>query len=343
MRASASGGMNIMLLGRWIAALLALLLCSPALQAQTVERIKIHGLALEGNLEANSADRDVIVILPDSYARAKQRRYPVVYFLHGFSATADMYMSLVKFDAVSKAMSARGHDMIIVLPDSFTKYGGSMYSTSPTVGDFERFIGQELVAQIDSRYRTLARRKSRGISGHSMGGYGTLRIAMKYPDTFSALYAMSSCCLSPRTITAERGKALETMTMEQVLKGDMGIRGNFAAAAVWSPAPDRPPFYLDLGTRDGVVQPQVLAQWAANAPLAMLPQYLPSLRRMTAIALDVGDKDFLIEDNKAIHAALLRFGIPHGWTIYEGDHGNRVAQRVETDMLPFFVKHLKMK
>ena len=82
------------------------------------------------------------------------------------------------------------------------------------------------------------------------------------------------------------------------------------------------------------------ARLAANAPLAMLPQYLPALRRMEAIAMDVGDKDFLLADNKALDAELTRYGIDHGWELYEGDHGNRIAARIRSHVLPFFGAHL---
>src|SRR5690606_9950042 len=79
---------------RWIAAAaLWTALLSPArAQDVQVEAIKVHGASLEGNLEGNSADRDVFVVLPPSYASGPQRRYQVVYFLHGFLATARNYM-----------------------------------------------------------------------------------------------------------------------------------------------------------------------------------------------------------------------------------------------------------
>ena len=85
--------------------------------------------------------------------------------------------------------------MILVLPDSFTKYSGSMYSNSLTTGDWEGYVSSDLITYIDSHYRTIANRDGRGLAGHSMGGYGTVRIGMKQPAVFSLLYAMSSCCL----------------------------------------------------------------------------------------------------------------------------------------------------
>ena len=107
---------------------------------------------------------------------------------------------------------ARGvaKDMILVMPNAYTRYFGSMYSSGATTGNWEAFVADELVAYVDAHYRTLADARSRGLAGHSMGGYGTVRIGMKRPDVFSAIYAMSSCCLSPvRVPDAEQGRRAE--------------------------------------------------------------------------------------------------------------------------------------
>ena len=63
----------------------------PGARPVTVERVKIHGAALEGNLEGDAVDRDAIVFLPPSYAKEKSRRYPVVYALHGYSIGAEQW------------------------------------------------------------------------------------------------------------------------------------------------------------------------------------------------------------------------------------------------------------
>ncbi|MBN8817776.1 MAG: esterase [Sphingomonas sp.] len=324
-------------------AFLGLATAVPAAAQVSIERIKVHSAAIEGNLEGNSADRDVIVVLPPSYGKEKARRYPVVYFLHGYFAKAEMYDGFIKFGEAMTGEAAKGNEMILVVPDSYTKFGGSMYSNSVTTGNFEGFIARDLVAYVDGHYRTIAKRAARGLSGHSMGGYGTLKIAMKYPDVFSSIYAMSACCLSARTLTPEDGKKLEALTVEQAMNAEFGSRAGFAVASAWSPNPQNPPLYADLGSKDGVVQPEVLAQWAANAPNAMVPQYVPALKSFTAIALDVGDKDTLLKDDSGMHDLLTRFGIAHDWTVYEGDHGNRVAARFRSDLLPFFARHLAKK
>ncbi len=169
----------------------------PNARPNAVDHIKVHSKALEGNLLGDSPDRDVFVYLPPSYATNKSQRYPVVYALHGYGLNAEAYLPAFGIPTrVDKDIAAgTAKEMILVNPDSFNKYNGSMYSSSPTNGDWETFITQELVEYIDTHYRTIATRASRGLMGHSMGGYGTFRLGMKYPDVYSSIYAMSSCCL----------------------------------------------------------------------------------------------------------------------------------------------------
>ena len=122
----------------------------------TLERITVHGRALEGNLEGDSPDRPVVVYLPPSYAKDTARRYPVLYFLHGYTATAEAYVkSLAIPDSIDRAIAAGAREMIVVIPDAFTKYSGSMFSNSPTTGDWETFIAHDLTTFIDTRYRTI--------------------------------------------------------------------------------------------------------------------------------------------------------------------------------------------
>jgi S-formylglutathione hydrolase FrmB len=322
-----------------VVAVFCALAAAPA-SART-ENITVHGRGLEGNLEGNSADRTVLVVLPPSYDKPPKRRYPVVYFLHGYNSQAEGTVAWTKMEERHKAaMAASGREFIVVAPDSNTLLRGSMYSDSVTVGNFETFTAKELVDYIDNHYRTIARRESRGLFGHSMGGYGALRLGMKHPDVYSAIYAMNPCCLMPRPFTAEEGSKYEKLTPETLKTADFGAQTTWAVAVTWSPNPNKPPFYADMATRDGVIDPMVIAKWSANAPVAMVPQYVPALRSLTAIGIDTGDKDFVHPDDEAMHAELLKFGITHDWELYEGDHGNRVSERLEEVVFPFFVKHL---
>jgi len=234
----------------------------PGAKPVTAEHIKVHGKALEGNLEGDSADRDVIVYLPPSYEKDKHRRYPVVYALHGYSVGADQWSHEIHTpQTVEGALAQGAQDMIVVLPDSKTVHNGSMYSSSVTTGDFEQFVAHDLVEYMDTHYRTIPDRMSRGLVGHSMGGYGATRIGMKHADVFGSLYIMSPCCLAVRATNPETEKALEAVhTPEDSAKLAFGPRVQMASAAAWSPNPKNPPLYLDLPVKDGVVQPDVLAK-----------------------------------------------------------------------------------
>src|SRR5918911_929202 len=227
----------------------------PGAKPVTVEHIKVHGTSLEGNLEGDAVDRDVLVFLPPSYARQKSRRYPVLYALHGYSIGAEQWTHEIHVPQTIEGAFAQGtQDMIVVLPDSKTVHNGSMYSSSVTTGDFERFISHDLVEYIDAHYRSIPERTSRGLVGHSMGGYGTTRIGMKHADVFGALYIMSPCCLSPRTAAPanpEIEKALAAVkSPEDSAKLSFFARAQLASAAAWSPDPKNPPLYLDLPTKD---------------------------------------------------------------------------------------------
>jgi enterochelin esterase-like enzyme len=311
----------------------------------TVEQIKVHGASLEGNLEGDTVDRDVLVFLPPSYQKNKHRRYPVVYALHGYSIGAEQWSHEIHVPQTIEGAFAQGaKEMIVVLPDGKTVHNGSMYSSSPTTGDFERFISHDLVTYIDAHYRTIPNRASRGLAGHSMGGYGATRIGMKHPDVFGSVYIMSPCCLSPRTpgtMSPENAKTLEAVkTPEDSAKLSFPLRAQLASAAAWSPDPKNPPLYLDLPVKDGEPQPDVVAKWAANAPLAFVDQYIDNLRQYHAIAMDVGDQDGLRIDAGKLHDVFDRYGIANSFEIYHGTHTSAVADRFQNHVMPFFSKNL---
>lgn len=315
----------------------------PGAKPAVVERIKVHGASLEGNLEKDAVDRDVFVFLPPGYAKEKRRRYPVVYALHGYSIGAEQWTHEIHVPQTIEGAFAQGaKEMIVVLPDSKTLHNGSMYSSSVTTGDFETFISHDLVAYIDAHYRTIPQRMSRGLVGHSMGGYGATRIGMKHSDVFGSLYIMSPCCLSARAAgNADAAKTLESVKApEDSVKLPFMARAQLASAAAWSPNPKNPPLFLDLPTKDGVAQPDILAKWAANAPLAFIDQYIGNLRQYKAISIDVGDQDGLRIDTGKLHDVLDEYGVAHGFEIYQGTHTSAVADRFQNHVLPFFSNHL---
>ncbi|HEY0687333.1 MAG TPA: alpha/beta fold hydrolase [Steroidobacter sp.] len=320
----------------------------PGAKPVAVESIKIHASALEGNLEGNAVERDVLVFLPPSYKKETSRRYPVVYALHGYSIGAEQWSREIHAPQTIEGAFAQGaNEMIVVLPDSKTVHNGSMYSGSVTTGDFESFIARDVVSYIDAHYRTIPERRSRGLAGHSMGGYGTTRIGMKHAEVFGSLYIMSPCCLSPRSV---RGDGAEFDKLLGAVKGPADsaklpffARAQLAAAAAWSPNPKNPPLFLDLPAQAGEARDDVLARWAANAPLAFVHQYIGNIRRYHGIALDVGDQDGLRTDTAKLHEVLDSYGIANTFEVYAGDHTNRLGDRFQNHVLPFFSTNLCFK
>jgi S-formylglutathione hydrolase FrmB len=317
-----------------------------------VQRITIHGTALEGNLEGDAVDRDAIVILPPSYEQNRTRRYPVVYALHGYSIGAEQWTHEIHVPQTIEGAFAKGtREMIVVLPDSKTVHNGSMYSSSVTTGDFENYVARDAVSYIDAHYRTIASRESRGLVGHSMGGYGATRIGMKHADVFGSLYIMSPCCLSPRGGGGGRGAPGGNAANDEALaavktpadsaKLPFALRAQLASAAAWSPNPKNPPLYLDLPIGDNAQA--VLARWTANAPLAFIDQYISGLRRYRAIAIDVGDQDGLRVDAGKLHDALDQYGIANTFEIYSGTHTSDVAVRFQEHVMPFFGRTLSFE
>jgi S-formylglutathione hydrolase len=312
----------------------------------TVERIKVHGKGLVGNLEGDSPDRDVVVYLPPSYRATGDKRFPVVYLLHGFTDDIDHWWGVKQHfinvpTVLDKTLAAGVSEMIVVMPNAFTRYQGSMYSNSVTTGNWKDYVAKELVGYIDAHYRTIATTAARGLAGHSMGGYGAIRIGMKHPEIYSSVYLMSPCCLAAGG-QAPNPKAEAIQDPAAVAAADFGTKAALASAAAWSPNPKNPPLYLDLPYKNGEMQPQIVAKWQANAPLSMIDQYISNLRQFKAIGMDAGTKDRNIAGTvDTLHKILTDYGIAHAYELYDGDHVNRIAERLEKNVMPFFSRTLK--
>lgn len=313
----------------------------------TVLRVKVASTALRGNLEGDDPHRDVSVYLPPGYDKNRSTRYPVLYMLHGFTETDLSYFAEdartnVPATADRTLAAKTSKPMIIVTPNAMTVHGGSNYSSGATTGDWETFISDELVSYVDSHYRTIRDRAARGIAGHSMGGYGALRIGMKHPGVFSSLYILSSCCIDPNSNipdTAEEIEAIQDYTAHPENYPDgppSGIGTAVAAAASWAPNPNKPPLYFDSPFVNGQLDPEVYARMTANRPLAMVDQYISSLRTQN-IAFDVGNADTNIARNLTrLDTTLKAYDVAHRFEVYDGNHTNRIPERFETKVLPFF-------
>ena len=314
------------------------------------ERIKVYSKAIEGNLANDPAEREVTVYMPPSYQAQPDKRYPVLYVLHGFTDSDSQWFGWEKHwinlhEVIDAALSeGQTKEMIVVMPNAYNRFKGSMYSSSATIGDWETFVARELVNYIDANYRTIAEPASRGLAGHSMGGYGTIRLGMKYPEVWSAIYLLSPCCMDGPLLTVdpEFAKSVEAITtVGQLDAANFFEIATLASAAAWAPNPEKPPLYLDLPFEDGKVLPEIAAKFSANRTLYVIDQYIHNLKELKAIGMDAGRQDYGISGaTQKLHELLESYDIPHFYESYQGDHLNRIAERIRTKMLPFFSEHL---
>ena len=350
------------MIDRAVATLFACAFLSASLPAQVTEWRggvtqvdTVQAPSLRGNLIGDPAWREATVYLPPEYKANRTKRYPVVYLLHGFDADHRAFMRgayqnlnvRVSTDSLIEAGAVR--EMIIVTPNARNFFGGSFYMNSPVSGKWEDFIVRDLVSHMDRKYRTIRDRRGRGIAGHSMGGFGALRIAMRNPDTFSAVYAMSPCCIGTMDGSdrvAGWKAANRIRSREDYSKAGFTANLIYALASAFSPNVHKPPFFTDLPYRlEGdnlVVDSAVLRKWSSG-PLAMARTHTRELRRL-AMGFDAGDADGLrdIPPNvKALDSLLTASDVPHFAEIYSGTHGSRIKSRLESIVLPFFSKNLQ--
>ena len=313
-----------------------------------VVQVTFHSPALEHNHVGDSADRQASIYLPPGYDVGKDR-YPVLYLLHGYTGTDRGWMnpSYVGLPEMMDRLIGRHtiQPMIVVMPNSFNRFAGSFYANSELSGNWEDLIVDDLVSYIDAHYRTLANRNGRGVAGHSMGGYGALRIAMQHPEVFSAAYGLSPCCAEWKesefrddVVQAEKAK-----TLQDIVSGGMGPQGALAFAAAFSPDLHNPPFGVDWPfDAKGQPVPAVIARWKSNLLDEITTKYAAGGQRLHALAFDVGTQDGLLAGERKLDQQMTKLGVAHTYSEYEGTHSNKIGERMEKVVLPFMSKNLKV-
>ena len=250
-------------------------------------------------------------------------------------------------------------EMIVVVPNGRNAYLGSFYTNSSVAGKWEDFILRDLVSHVDSHYRTVPRPESRGIAGHSMGGYAAIMMGMKHPEIFSAVYAMSPCCLGMEAdftsinptwhaaLAAKSKNAKEQFATDPQSLEQFWVDVFLSLAAALSPNPDHGPFFLDLPYREqnGNLVPDEPAwtEWQEKMPLEIVSNYGTNLLQLRGLFIDYGMEDdftHIPATARLFSEKLDRLGIPHILASYRGDHSDHIRERLETSALPFFSRVL---
>jgi S-formylglutathione hydrolase FrmB len=320
----------------------------------TVLMERLDSAVLAGNPAGDPHERTVPVYLPPSYGTDPARRFPVIYVLAGFTGRGRMLLnddpwSPALDDRMDALVAAGCEEAILVLPDCFTRFGGSQYLDSSATGPYGTHVAGELVAWVDARFRTLASREHRGLVGRSSGGYGALTLAMRHPEVFGAAACHSGdlyfdyCYRGdvPRFCTQVQQAGGLAAWLERFLarrrKGhdDMLALNILGMAAAYSPNPDSPPFGLDLpcDLETGAFREDVWRRWLDHDPLRLLESHAAALRSLELLYLDCGtvDEFNLQHGARLFHRRLAELGVRHEYEEFEGGHRG-VSYRYDTSL-----------
>lgn len=357
--------------------LLLLLLLSSSIIAQNQKRsyslIDIPAPSLKNNLIGTKDVQKIGVFLPPSYSKSDQL-FPVVYFLNGYTVEAGEYPKTEAFDRYMK--NNENQEFILIELNGYNLFEGSMYANSPVSGNWEDFIVKDVVTYVDNHYRTLAKRESRGITGHSMGGGGTINISLKYPEVFSVAYAMSPAVLANEkllnsafekdSILMQQVQSLSTKmakvsdehfaeTLQQELKtyggnGDAkSLFGVLAMGSAFSPDLLQPlkiafPFRMNAdGTLTKVEE--IYKRWIAGFGNLedKVKNYKNNLTQYTKFALSCGYQDEmpgLFEGSVYFSSLLKEEKIPHSTCWYTGNHSDKVTEQLINEVFPTMSAYL---
>ncbi len=305
-------------------------------------------LLLADNPLGDPTQRELGVYLPAGYDEGA-RRYPVVFMLPGFTGTGLQMASrggwTLPIDRRMDALVQSGEaaPAILVLPDCFTRYGGSQYVDSPAIGRYASYLTDELVPFVDARYRTVAERAGRGLIGKSSGGYGALQLAMSRPDLFSALASHAGDCAFELSYRRELPLAAAAIDRDGGLAGflarfdaaasksssDIETLSIVCCAAAWSPSPHGP-YGVGLGIdlpfepRTGALRQEVWARWLARDPLATVEAARGALGKLALLFIDAGRSDeyALQLGARQLVERLSALGVPHLHEEFQGGHRN---------------------
>lgn len=308
--------------------------------------------ALTNNFFGDRATKPFKVYLPPSY-NTTSNRYPVIYVLHGYTgnesdliATSPAVPSAIQPALDAMIAKRTSGEMIAVFVNGANRLNGSFYLNSPAIGDYETYIAKDLVNLIDSRYRTLNSRESRGITGYSMGGWGAMHLALKFPTIFSVVVAEAGLYDSRSTWADGLQRQLVQIgptNLSQFAKISFPANAMQALFAGLLPNPQRPSLFTDypyekLNNQLVLVDSAHQRCLAGDVQHGDLERYVAQPVRLSGIKLVHGTTDSIvpISEPRQFTNALVAAGIPYSYEEHSGDHIYRADLA-----LPFLSSHLQ--
>ncbi|HTP08382.1 MAG TPA: alpha/beta hydrolase-fold protein [Anaerolineae bacterium] len=304
---------------------------------------------LADNPLGDPATRALPIILPPDYAsndESSGKRYPVIYGLTGFTGSGPMMLNVSGWQPnlqqrIDRLMvEGKLAPAIYVLPDCFTRYGGSQYLNSTAIGRYEDYVIDEIVPHIDRTYRTIAGPEGRGVFGKSSGGYGAIMFGLRHADVFGAVACHSGdmafdLCYRfdfPKFASAvQKAGGVEQWLNEfehkiKIEGRDIEAMNILAMAAAYSPNPLAQPlpidFPFDLETCE--LKPDVWAHWLEFDPVQLVDRYADNLKQLRLLFIDCGSRDeFNLQFGARIFVKKLKaLGVPHEYEEFDDGHMN---------------------
>jgi|GEM_PF-663417 len=326
----------------------------------TFKTVNISAPSLTDNLIAQPVMRDVMVYLPKAYFTSNAP-LPVVYYLPGYGDTTMLDVSIP--NDLNTAFNTL-HPTILVIVSGVNRFYGSFFVDSSVTGKWSDFLLKDVVEYIDANYRTIANSNSRGIAGHSMGGFGALDLAMRHPDVFGSVFA-----ISPGLAEGNKG-----VGDTQMFDNDAHIKAFITAIApiknlapadalialeqtneyfdiaygmAFAPLPT-PPYFeypYTLVNNTLVRDDAIWAKWDAGfgAIHSEVLQFSSNLSSLDGIGVDCGINDeyqWIKRGCDYFDSELTTAGIEHSYSTHNGKHQDQIRKRILDVMLPFFSQHL---
>jgi S-formylglutathione hydrolase len=354
-------------------------------QGQLFQRT-IPAPSLRGNLIGEPAEQPIAVYLPPRYGSGAER-YPVVYLLPGYDTPVFAYLdgtfqgfSLV--DSMDRLIAeGKIEAMIVVVVNGRNVLGGSFFANSPVTGSWERFLVRDVVRYVDRHYKTLPFRETRGITGHASGATAALDVALRYPDVFSVVYAMSpqlfdSTGAGLRAVLgkpdvvrslAQKQKALSGMTREIArtaflsyidslfidgTQADLDRTFVCAYGAAFSPdtASNAPYVAFPVGPHGGpgASNTSVIHNWLSGFGDVdgRIRAYLDEPVQLDAIVVEAGTQEpaaWIVNGCHYLSSRLDEAGVPHEMVFFDGGRSDHLRERIEAHMLPSFSAEFENK
>ena len=309
----------------------------------TVNALKHESEILKDNPLGDPFVRDLYVYTPPNYV-GSDKSYPVVYCLSGFGGRGkkllnDSPFSMNLAERLDMLINEeRIKPMIVVMPDCFTKYGGSQYLNSTATGRYEDYLTDELVPFVDKNFRTINDKNFRAVTGRSSGGYASLIMAMRHSDIFGLATSNAGDCYFdycykadfPKAFKSINGKPFDLLRRfydEEANKGKYAFEGIniIGMSACYSPNENSEwGFDLPFNLKTGELRIEVWQRWLEHDPIQLVQKHVEDLKSLKLLYLDAGTRDEFALDigAKILVERLNKHQIPHLHEEFDGGHFN---------------------